>query len=321
MITNRSLDGQVHLAQTSASLRTGYASAQAHHGEILQGVVAGGDGRPHRILVSLSCVSQASEALFVLENCKHITVEPAWKIKSSRAADLTLEYGNSAQRGGRLQIRSKTPVCWGLGSSTSDVTATICAVADALGVCLSAEVVARLAVKAEIASDSLMFIDRAVLFAQREGAVIEDFGGAIPPLAVLGLNTDQTGRGVDTLKLKPARYSWWEIEAFRPLVGLMRQAVRTQDAKLVGQVASASARINQRFLPKPHFDELEKLVNKVDALGIQVAHSGTIVGLIFDPESDYIEQQIHCAREYLSEMGFRSIWRFQTNDRHGAILG
>src|SRR5262249_12428278 len=144
-----------------------------------------------------------------------------------------------------------------LGSSTSDVTATIRAVAKALDVRLSREVIAHLAVKAETASDPIMFGSRAVLFDHRGGGIIEDFGGQLPALEVVGFNTDPTGAGIDTLNFPPARYRWNEIEAFRPLVGLMRRAVHAQNARLVGRAASASARINQRFLPTPHFDRLE----------------------------------------------------------------
>src|SRR6185295_10062531 len=103
--------------------------------------------------------------------------------------------------------------------------------------------IADLAVRAEIASDPLMFGDRVVLFAHREGHIIEDLGDCLPPLEVVGFNTDPHGNGINTLAYKPARYSWWDIEAFRAIIGLMRRAVQTQSSQLVGRVASASARI------------------------------------------------------------------------------
>lgn len=292
--------------------RRGFGSSVAHHGEILQGAVEEGDGRLRHGLVSLRCKIFSSDASFVPAGGA-VVVKPGWKVKARRAAELALARLHPSCRGGRLTVSSNIPPRWGLGSSTSDVTAAIRAVAAAFGQNLPAEVVADLSVQAEVASDSTMFDDRAVLFAFRDGYVIEDFGGRLPPLEVFGFNTDVTGAGVDTLNYPLARYTRVEVEALRPLVELLRRAVRSQDPRLVGQVASASARINQRYLRMRHYDYLERLVGRVGALGLQVAHSGTVAGLLFDPQAPEVEEQIGHARALLSEIGIASAWRFQTH--------
>jgi len=112
--------------------------------------------------------------------------------------------------------------------------------------------------------------------------------------------------------MRPAQYSQWEIEAFRPLLGLLRRALHTQDARLLGRVASASARINQRHLPKPCFERLERLGEELGAVGLQVAHSGSVIGILFDGASPDREEQIEEARARVAEMGFGSLWRFTT---------
>lgn len=292
--------------------RVGRGSAIAHHGEILQGVFQEPGGRLRRGLVSLRCGLFGSEATFEPASNGAVHVGPPWKIKARQAVQLTLASLDAADMGGYLHIRSNIAPGWGLGSSTSDVTAAIRAVARALNVKLSREVIAKLAVKSEIASDPIMYGDRAVLFAHREGMVIEDLGGALPPLRVVGCNTDPTGAGINTLRYAPARYTWWEIEAFRPLLGLLRQAVHTQNARLVGQVASASARLNQQFLPKPRFDRLEQLAETVGALGLQVAHSGTVIGWLFDPADLCVQERIQETQARLAEMGFDPVWEFCT---------
>ena len=295
-------------------LPIGNGVAIGHHGEIFQGVYANGNGHLRRGLVSLMSGAFRAEACFYPSLSGTVSVEPAWKVKAARASKLALEYCQVPLSGGHLIIKNNIPSAWGLGSSTSDVTAAIRAVGDAFGHTLSPHVVADLAVRAEVASDPVMFSDRAVLFAQREGVVLEDFSQHLPPLEVLGFNTDPSG--YDTLGAPPARYSWWEIEAFRPLIGLLRKAVNTQDPRLVGYVASASARINQRHLPKPRFDELEVLTTQVGAVGLQVAHSGTVVGLLFDPAADNVNDRIAKAKKHLAEIGITLTWRLcsQTND-------
>lgn len=285
----------------------GRGSSIGHHGEIFQGVYVNAANRIQRGLVSLMSELFRAEAVFYPGSSHGVIVKPSWKLKAARAAQLTLEHCEVGASGGRLFLRNNIPPSWGLGSSTSDVTAAIRAVGAAFGRTLSPRVVAEIAVKAEVASDSIMYTNRAVLFAQREGLVLEEFSQQLPPFEVLGFNTDPAG--YETLGAPPARYTWWEIEAFRPLIGLLRKAVSTQDPKLVGRVASASARINQRHLPKLHFDYVEKLIENVDALGLQVAHSGTVVGVLFDPADSNLEEKIAEAKAYLAEVGITLSWR------------
>lgn len=292
--------------------KTGYGSAIGHYGEILQGVFVGTDGHTHRGLVTLPCGLLISNATFVPDSSIMTVVEPAFKIKSRRAAELTLEKCGVTNWGGCLTIDSNIPQSWGLGSSSCDVVATIRAIADAFGVKLAPITIAKLAVMAEIASDSIMFDNSVILFAQREGKIIENFYNSLPPFICLGFNTDPTETGVNTLSFKPAEYNWREIETFKVLRGLLRHAVKTQNPKLIGHVASASARINQRYLPKPAFAELEQLVNIVGALGLAVAHSGTVVTLLFDPQNPSTMSQISKAQAFLSQMGFGKTWQFQS---------
>lgn len=294
-------------------LETGYGSAIAHHGEILQGMYITPAGCHRRALVTLPYPQRGAKAAFVPARSCPVTVEPGWKNKAHRAALLTLQYCGNAAWGGQLTITSTTPPRWGFGSSTSDVTATIRAVSAACHVSLPAAVIAQLAVDAETASDAVMFEDRAVLFAHRAGVVLEDFGAALPPLEIVGVNTDHTGVGVETLHMPPIQYSHHECETLQELVACLRQAVRTQNPKLVGQVARRSAQMNQRHLPKPAFDRLDVLVTEVEALGLQVSHSGTIVGLLFDPHETDKETKIRQAQTSLRHMGFTHLWRFRTD--------
>lgn len=278
-----------------------------HHGEIFQGVYVNCSGNLQRGLVSLMSDAFRAEAFFYPNTSGAVSTEPGWKVKAARAAELTLDYCKAPLSGGHLVIKNNIPSAWGLGSSTSDVTAAIRAVGAAFGHALSSQVVADVAVRAEVASDPVMFSDRAVLFAQRKGVVLEDFSEHLPPLEILGFNTDPAG--YDTLGAPPARYSWWEIEAFRPLIGLLRKAVITQDPRLVGYVATASARINQRHLPKPHFERLAVLTTEVGAVGLQVAHSGTVVGLLFDRAEANLNDRIAEAQKHLARIGITLTWR------------
>ncbi len=286
----------------------GYGRSIAHHGEVVQGQFEEANGL-HRALVTVPCEKFYSEAtIYLADDWSEGKVEPKHKLKSKRSAELTLdEFGDS--RGFRLLMQDNIPEGWGLGSSTSNCISGCRAAADANGTQLRPEVIAEIVVKAETASDSIMYGNRAVLFEHRAGVVLEDFAGKLPNFFVLGFNTDE--RGVDTLDLKPAEYNRDEIDEFCELRGLLRKAVKDQSAELIGAVATASARINQRHLPKPYFNEYLAMVGDAGGTGLQVAHSGTVIGFIFDPKKEDMPERIYRAEGLLTEFGVAETWLFE----------
>ncbi|WNI27177.1 kinase [Streptomyces sp. ITFR-16] len=298
--------------------RVGVASAPIHHGEILQGVFPH-RGRPTRGLVTLPCTVYTARASFIPARGKELTVSPAWKTKAMRSAQLTAEACipvGEGPVGGRLILTDDVPLCRGFGSSTSDVLAAVWAVQDALVNPLPAEEVARIAVRAETASDSLMFNESSVLFAQREGKVIEDFGYRMPTVRVLGFGSrpENEGKGVDTLAFPPAEYGAAELKLFADLQVMLREAIQAKDVALVGAVATASTDINQRHLPIPRLDGLRTIVRETGALGIQTAHSGDIAGLLYDRDDPEVEARTEHAQRLLHNIGIHEQWIFTTGD-------
>jgi len=205
--------------------------------------------------------------------------------------------------GGHLEIRSDVPHGIGMGSSTADVTAAIRAIADFHGVIPAAENVARIAVCAECASDSIMIDDRVVLFSHREGSVLETFGHALPPMITVGCDADPGTGSVDTLGLQPPDYSAADIERFQYLRSELRAAVATGDVARLARVATASASISQRFLPKAAFSFLLRLCYSIGGYGIQVSHSGTVAGVIFDSRRDDAKRNVERCVAAIEKVG------------------
>jgi uncharacterized protein involved in propanediol utilization len=287
--------------------RIGVGYAPAHHGELLQGVFEDPKGRLHRALVTLPQPRLGSQAIFRPGRNGVVTIGQPELTKALRAAEFTLRQladHPAAPSGGHIEITSDVPWGLGMGSSTSDVTATIRAVADYHGVALSPDEVGRLAVASEAASDSIMISDRVVLFAHRDGIVLETLGYRLPPMIVVGCDTAPGSGGVDTLKHPPALYNGLEIGTFQVLRATLRRAIATQDVALVGRVATTSARINQQFLPKPDLEALIELARRHSGCGVQISHSGTVAGLIFDPRRpESAEGAERCIPE-IEELGF-----------------
>ncbi|WP_425645404.1 kinase [Agrobacterium leguminum] len=241
-----------------------------------------------------------------------IRTRPVGRSKAAKAAMLTFQELGHRYARGNLTIETTIPVGYGYGSSTADVVAAIRAAAAAAGAELRRSMICRLAVAAETASDAIVFGEQAVLFAHREGTVLEYFPGEYPPIHVVGfVSRDDTP--IDTLTFAPARYDSREIESFRVLRGLARHAIRKQDARLLGHVATVSAQINQRHLPKRHFEELSRISDEVGASGIQVAHSGSLMGVLIDAKEPDAVGRAGAAATAARDRGFTDIIRFSVN--------
>lgn len=283
----------------------------SHHGELMQGVFEGNDGQLHRGLVTLKCSLYTSTAIFIKQaGLSEIKIVPNGMIKALNAAKATLEYiGKDNKYGGYLILQNDIPEEMGFGSSTSNVVSCIRAVSAAFDIVLTPLEIAKIAVNSENASDSIMF-DECILFAQREGVILENYHKPLPPMYIIGFSVNE--RGVNTLEYEPAQYTFEEVKTFKILKGLFEYAIKEQKPELIGEVATASAIINQKYLPKPNFSNILEIAENTNALGIQVAHSGTIVGIMY-PYDISIEDKIIEVKKSLEKIDIFKLWVFDTN--------
>ena len=304
--------------------RAGVGVAGRHHGEILQGAVrCDGELLPCLITLPLSGIGSTaryvSEATFKGSSSAAqgaaLTVVPAWKRKAAQAARLALAF-IGAPAGGCLEIECRVAPGVGLGSSTCDVVAAIRAACDFHGAKLDACEVAHLAVEAEGAVDPLMFDAEMVLFAQRHGHVLESFGSWVPRYTLLSIDTDEGDGGVDTVALPLPTYTAADLAAFEDMIGRVRVAFTIRDLAAIAAVATESATLNQRFLPLRQFRAIRALADEYRALGVQISHSGTVAGILFDDA-----RQIGCDGELSSQLmarvrslGLRTLGLFTTGD-------
>jgi uncharacterized protein involved in propanediol utilization len=289
-------------------VRTGTAAAPGHHGELLQGVFRDEHGRARHGLVTLPMRHRGTRAVFTPSvPDTEVTAAPADREKARRAALLTLDHcaatTGTPPVGGHLELASDIPVGLGLGSSTSDVVAAIRAVATGVGVPLGPTAVARLAARAEWASDPTMFDERPLLFDQRRGRVLERLGPRFPPLVVAGCVTG-AGRPVDTVATAvDGEHTEDDLRAYEHLRGLLREAIAHRDSGLLGRVATASARRHQRLRATPELDLLLELATDLGAHGVQIAHSGNVAGLVFDPRHPDTPWRLDRATAVLTDHG------------------
>jgi L-threonine kinase len=131
-------------------------------------------------------------------------------------------------------------------------------------------------------SDSSLFPGLA-LWDHRYGHVYEDLGTP-PALTVIVVDP---GGVVDTLAFNQLDHrgvlrqlALQHREAF----ALLRQGLQQHNLEAIGAAATLSARAHQAILANPLLETTLALARNVSALGVCRAHSGTLLGLLLDPQ-------------------------------------
>lgn len=199
--------------------------------------------------------------------------------KAVAVVSATLAHLGREDLSARLAISNPIPRGKGMGSSSADVVAAIAATGLALDQELSPQVIGRLALLEE-PTDGVMFPGIA-LFDHRQGNLMEELGPP-PPMEIVALDFGGT---VDTVEFnREDRRSLWQ--SLRPETGraleLVRQGIKEVDPKKLGRGSTISAEANQQVLHKPQLPGVLKFAQSIDAAGVTVGHSGTIIGVLLD---------------------------------------
>jgi L-threonine kinase len=179
--------------------------------------------------------------------------------------------------GGLLDIRTNIPVGKGMASSSADITAAMKAIAQSYSLPLTKEMISTIAAKIE-PTDGVMY-DEVVAYDYIHGELIESFG-TFPPFILVGIDLGGT---VDTIKFNQFEkaYDRHDQDHFLEAFECVREGFRKKNLSFIFKAATISARINQKIVPRPFFNEFEKLAHACQG-GIVVAHSGTVMGILID---------------------------------------
>ncbi|WP_301859605.1 GHMP kinase [uncultured Megasphaera sp.] len=206
--------------------------------------------------------------------------------KSMAALDRTLAYFGNPPFPYALSVSSPLPPEKGMASSSADIGAVAVAAAAALGKVLTEEEVARIASSIE-ATDGV-FCRGVVALNYGTGQILRRYG-SLPSLKIAvfdtggQINTAQFHRQYDGAAKRAA------AESSAPLSML----VPPYTAERIGAAATCSSRLHQQVLPKEGLETILAVLPQLGSVGINVAHSGTVAGLLFPPDctEDYLDMQ------------------------------
>lgn len=252
-------------------------------GELVQGCI---DGQNFMITFPLALHSHA-EAKFISGG--KIIIKPTYKKKAAKAAEILINYLKKIdlidkEVGVSLNIESDLIEGKGMASSSADIVAVCRAVAKLCNYPITPWQISKISVSIE-PSDGVMY-ESSVVYDFFEGKLLQEVG----PIMPMRLVTIDFGGTVDTVNFKRVSYSQEEEKQIFKAYDLAMRGIRSGNIKLLGEATTISALVNQRRHYKRELNNIINLIPKLEAHGVAIAHSGSIMSLLFDSESqDKIE--------------------------------
>lgn len=183
-----------------------------------------------------------------------------------------------------VKIISEVPVSKGMGSSTADIGAAIGAALNLIGKEMNPEEIAEIAASIE-PTDSI-FMNENVIFNPVKGKVKEKLG-YIDEMKVLLLEPNKYLNTVDLRKNRMYREAKMRNrEIIENSFKMLKTGFTKKDMDMIGRACTASSLANENICKKEYLKEIIDISNNYGGFGVNVAHSGTIVGILVDKDFD-----------------------------------
>jgi L-threonine kinase len=211
-------------------------------------------------------------------DCPGLSLQHAAQFNKIRDAVALAEYEFVLELQHHVSVTSDIPRGKGMASSTADITAALTAVLRSCDCALSAAIFARILTEVE-PSDCVHFSGIAHV-----NHLTGDLLESLPAPADLRALVVDCGGEVDTIGFDRDRaravYRAHQPQIKQALQLLKRGLIEGQPA-WVAEAATQSAMLSQQIHFKPQFEALLTLVREAGALGVNCAHSGSVLGVLY----------------------------------------
>lgn len=250
------------------------ARCPASCGELIQGLINGSEKL-------ISCPIDWYSTVEVKQGTAHQFDERPLMRQAVKAALKHLQIDETWHQKLSIRFHSTIPVAKGMASSTADIAATAIATARHFQQELNSQALAQICTSLE-PSDST-FLHQLSLFDHKRGEIHRQFGW-VPDLNILIFESATQLNTADYHQMP--RQQWLKQNETRlaDAMHMFEQAMQTRSVSLLGQACTQSAIASQHILAKPGFEQFQTLIEKFDLPGMVVAHSGTVVGSLCNPQ-------------------------------------
>lgn len=237
--------------------------------------------------------------------------------KAQRALQMILQDLGKKEFPWGMKLTSDLPQGKGMASSSADIAAVMAAVQYAFIGDVDERKILSLAVQIE-PTDST-FLPGLVVVNPVTGETFQNYG----MMGDFRISVFDTGGVIDTQKFyqrqKKINIHAASEEENMDILYLWLWGFRDDDEKKYGEAMVRSARLNQRRLYKKDFEPLLKAAKKLGALAVNVAHSGTVMGVFWPLEMP--EEKIDKSEQRLrAEFPDLSFWRRVTMQQGGIFI-
>ena len=255
----------------------GHGKCHASFGELIQGRLPSGED----FLVTLP-VNLWSQSVVESKPLEGETRVICSLSKSQKIAQMLLEK-LEVREGIDLKISfdRNIPVGKGLSSSTADMLSTVRAMQELFGFLLRPDGVSNLFREIE-PHDALMY-KSSVVYDHRRGELLDDLD-YVPPMQILAIDFGGT---VDTVSFnRSVEFEENELHQYEELLGQLKSAMRARNLAEIAKVATAATVLYASRKGSQTRESILKALDEFGALGVVNTHSGTCVGLIYEPETE-----------------------------------
>ena len=201
--------------------------------------------------------------------------------KSQLALSLTLSRLGKKEFPYGIRLTSELPRGKGMASSSADIAAVVVAVMEAFGRPWNAQLIMEIATAIEPTDG--VFCPGIVLMNHITGRVLANYHG-LPALRAAVFDLGGKVNTCDFHAQENIDMSKIDRQVMGEILTAFREAMTGQDGAALARAATKSAFLNQANLYKQELTALWQAGREAGALGVNAAHSGTVLGLWWPAE-------------------------------------
>lgn len=263
-----------------------YVRAPGTCGEFLQGSI---DGQNFLVTCPINRYSYAlSQVAHPLSSC-HLSLQPKAELARRKVLDF---LGIPEKKAPAIYVRSEIPQGKGMASSSADISVAAMATALACGRELSFQELEKIALSIE-PSDAA-FYPSVIQFDYLKGRISRSLG-TCPAMTIMIFDE---GGIIDTVAFNGRPDLPELIREKEPLIReslkIFKEGMAFHDIGKIGQACTISSFANQRILYKRPLYEFHEIGQNYSSTGTIIAHSGTVMGLLFPCDAHGLEE---CRKE------------------------
>jgi len=286
------LDSQKHFIQSLANTVTSLnrkpivfdsaiAQAPATCGELIQGIK---DDGPFLVNAPIPLFSIVRASITSKLGVRVIHLGIYTKIiRAIEFLLIDLELTNRV--GVELQVLTHIPRGKGLASSTSEISAALGATLKALNLKKDPSYIAHIIHQVE--ANDAVYYPFISMVNQDTGLLYASYIAQIP----LGFLLMDTGGEVLTDEISrkdELQYKKNHEGFYKRAIDVLPEAFEQKDLNKLSELFTKSAKINQGYHKKEIFDDVLKVALSEGALGVNCAHTGTLLGVMYDIRRPYL---------------------------------